>query len=337
MSEDLPFFLTQNTGLRAAEAIDDYLHPQRNASIKTDSLTETQYFGFCVPAERIQAFCYLWHHPNLHIVSGGLFVFQGHKPTVVHGELCDFRCFMNDSPLKNDLYEYRLENSYSVKVIEPLKRHHLSYADATRSNSVDLDFRAVQPPVMFGDGNHFEQAMKVTGKLELRGKHHDVDCFTVRDRSWAKSRPEENFPVPTGSWMMGVFNEDFAFGASVFDQKDTALELRGELARPIEKTLVGGWLHRDGRVGRVITAHKRIIRDPKTFLAQYVELAMTDEHGRSIQVRGTSTASTIWQTWANMVLPICQMRWECDGLVAYGECQEGNSNDHFNQLLQQGL
>jgi hypothetical protein len=101
--------------------------------------------------------------------------------------------------------------------------------------------------------------------------------------------------------------------------------------------LVGGWLHRDGRVGRVVKAHKRIIRAPNTFLAQYVELAMTDEHGRSIQVRGTSTASTIWQTWANMVLPICQMRWECEGLVAYGECQEGNSNDHFNQLLLQGL
>ena len=132
--------------------------------------------------------------------------------------------------------------------------------------------------------------------------------------------------------MVGVFNDDFAFGAQVFDQKDTALELTGELARPLEKTLLGGWLCRNGELGRVVQARKRVIRQPHTYLAQYVELELTDDLGRSVHLRGTSTASTIFQTWVNMLLPICQMRWECEGLVAYGECQEGNSNDHFNQL-----
>jgi hypothetical protein len=332
MSEDLPFFLTENRGILKAKPQDDLLHPERNSLIKTDTLTETQYFGFCVPEARIQAFCYLWHHPNLHLVSGGLFAFQGHKPTAVHGELCDFRCYMNDSPLKNDLHEYRLDNSYSVKILEPLKRYRLTYADAGRGNRVDLEIHALQPPIMYGDGNHFEQPMKVRGKLELRGKHYEVDCYTVRDRSWGKSRPEDNFAVPSGSWMVGVFNENLAFGAQVFDQPDTSLELRGELARPLEKTLLGGWIYRDGQVGRVVNARKRIIREPRTYVPQYVELELKDDLGRSIHARGTSTASTIWQTWVNMILPVCQMRWECEGLVTYGECQEGNSNDHFYQL-----
>jgi hypothetical protein len=332
MADDKPFWFNQNKGFLNAEPKDDLLHPDRNKLIKADSATETQYFGFCVPEARIQAFCYLWHHPNLRVLSGGLFVWQGHKATVVHGELCDFRCFMNDSALSGDLHEYRLENSYSVKIIEPLKRYVLSYSDPGRSNTVNVHIEALQPPVMFGDGNHFEQPMKVIGDLTLRGRQHSIDCFTVRDRSWGRPRPEDNPGVPAVSWMSGVFDKDFSFCVTVLDQKDTSLELSGELARPLDKTLTGGWMYRDGKLGRVVEAHKRIIRVAGMYLPTYVELQITDEHGRHAHLRGTSVASTVWQVWSNTLLPICQMRWECDSMIAYGECQEGNFSDHFQQL-----
>ena len=333
MSDDMPFFLTQNCGLGRAEPTDDLLHPERNKLVTADTLSETQYFGFCIPSERIQGFCYLWHHPNLHVVSGGLFVFRGDRPTVLHGELCDFRCYMNDSVLKDDLHEYRLANGYGVKIVEPLQRFHVTYADLSRSNSIDLRIRAVQPPVMFGDGNHFEQAMAVRGELLLRGRRYDIDCFTVRDRSWGKPRTEENPAVPAVSWMVGVFSPDFAFSATIFDQQETSLELVGAgIARPIDKTVNGGWVYRDGKLGRVVKAKKRIARVPPMYIPQSIELEITDDLDRSFQLRGTSCASTLWQTWVNMTLPIVQMRWECDGMIAYGECQEGNYNDHYNLL-----
>jgi hypothetical protein len=145
MSDERPFWFTQNQGFSQAVPKDELLHPDRNKLITSD----TQYFGFCVPHAWIQAFCYLRHHPNLHVVSGGLFVFQGHRRTVVHGELCDFRCYMNDSVLRHNLHEYRLANSYSVKVVEPLKRHSLNYSDPARKNSVDLQVEALLPPAMF--------------------------------------------------------------------------------------------------------------------------------------------------------------------------------------------
>ena len=331
MSDDKPFFISQNRGFGAIDASDELLHPAKNALVKADSLTETQYFAFCIPEHRIHAYGYLWHHPNLKVVGGGLFVWQGHKRTVTHGELCDYRNYMSDSVLRNDLHEYRLDNGYGVKVIEPLKRHRLSYADPARGNVVELDYEAVSPPVMFADGNHFEQAMRVKGKLLLRGQPYDVDCYTLRDRSWGKPRPEDNLPLPGASWMQGVFNERFAFSCNMFDQADSSHELAGTaLALPAERTLNGGWIYRDGTVGRLVSGTKRIEREPESRMPRKVELRITDEFGRQLEIRGTSIASTAWMPWSNIFMPITLMRWECEGLIAHGDCQEGVWNDYLN-------
>lgn len=331
MSDEKPFFISQNSGFSPIDGADELLHPGKNAQIKADSLTETQYFAFCIPEERIHAYGYLWHHPNLRVVGGGLFVWQGHKRTVTHGELCDYRNYMNDSVLKNDLHEYCLENSYGIKIVEPLKRHHMSYADPQRQNFVELDYEAVSPAVMFADGNHFEQAMKATGSLTLRGKHYKVDCFTLRDRSWGKPRPEDNLPLPGASWMQGVFSEHFAFSCNMFDQIGSSHELAGTaLALPEERTLNGGWLYRDGKVGRLVHGKKRMERDPESRMPLRVEFEVTDELGRAIHVRGSSIASTTWMPWSNIFMPIVLMRWECEGMIAHGDCQEGIWNDYLN-------
>lgn len=330
MSEEKPYFIVQNNSLGHIGPEDELLHPKQNAKIKSDSLTETQYFGFCIPEKRIHAYAYLWHHPNLHIVGGGLFVWQGHKRTVTHAELCDYRDYMSDAVLKNDLHHFRLENSYSVEVLEPLKRLRMTYSDPARQNSVNLEFEASAPPVMFGDCNHFEQAMKVKGELLLRGESHAVDCYTVRDHSWGKPRPEDNYPLPAMSWMQGVFNDDFAFNCNLFDAGESA-EFQGTpLAMPADRALNGGWLWRDGQMGRLVTGKKWIVRDPEDRMPLAVEFEATDEFGRTIHVRGQSIASTAWMPWSNIFMPIVLMRWECEGLVAHGDCQEGVWNDHLN-------
>lgn len=331
MSDDKPFFISQNSGFAPITAQDELLHPERNALVKADSLTETQYFGFCIPQEQIHAYGYLWHHPNLRIVGGGLFVWQGHKRSVTHGELCDYRNYMSDAVLQGDLHRYRLENSYGVTVVEPLRRHHMSYQDRARGNAVELDYEAVSPPVMFADGNHFEQAMKVTGTLQLRGRSYTVDCYTLRDRSWGKPRPEDNLPLPGASWMQGVFGDDLAFSCNLFDQAESSAELRGTaLALPIDRTLNGGWIYRDGVVSRLVRGLKRIEREPDSRMPRRVELEIVDERGRELRISGRCIASTTWMPWSNIFMPITLMRWECEGRMAYGDCQEGVWNDYLN-------
>jgi hypothetical protein len=144
---DQPFFLANNPSLATATAADDLLHPQENAKVTGDSLTETQYLGFNVPEQRIHGLGYVWHHPNLRIVTGGLMVWRGIKRFAIAAELFDMRAYLNDGALKNDLHEVRLENSYTVKLVEPLQRLDMRYHDEARQNAVDLRFDAITPAV----------------------------------------------------------------------------------------------------------------------------------------------------------------------------------------------
>jgi hypothetical protein len=334
MSEEKPFFLKQNEGFAEIRPEDELLHPEQNSRVAADSLTETQYFGFSVPEAGIHCYTYMWHHPNLRVVTGGLWVWSGIKRYMVQSELCDFGTYMNDSVLANDLYDYRLTNGFGVKILEPLKRFHMTYADPVRQNSVDLIYEAVAPAVMFGDGNHFEQSMHVKGDLVLRGQHYSVDCFNVRDRSWAKPRPENNIAMPPGSWMTGVFSNDFSFNCNVFDQVAGNPELSGQMALAEERTLAGGWLYRNGTVGRLVRARKRVVREPISLLPNEIEFEASDELNRSISVRGILIASCPWQAWGNLTASINLMRWECEGQVTYGDCQEPLWNDYCNFMGQ---
>ena len=333
-TSDQPFYLTQNKGFDKPTPEDDLLHPEKNRQVRDNSLTETQYFGFSVPEEQIQGVSYLWHHPNLGLVTGGLYVWQGDKHTAAAAELCGYTDFMSDAALKNDLHNYRFENGYGVEILEPLKRLHMTYSDPVRKNSVDLVFDAIAPPAMFGDGNHFEQPMKVSGELVLRGKRYEVDCHCIRDRSWAKPRREDNMPLPPVSWMTGVFNKDFAFCCNVFDQASQNTELAGTVfAMPEEKTLAAGWVFRNGRISEVVSAKKRIVREPGTLLAKIVDLEVTDEQGQTIIIHGKRLHTSFpWHIWPTLNVVVCAMQWECEGMTTYGENQEGHFSDYVSHF-----
>lgn len=329
-----PFYIAQNQGFAGISAKDELLHPEAFADVKADSATETQYLGFSVPEANIHALCYTWHHHNLKSVTGGLYVWQGIKHYMPAAELCDVRAFMSDRALANNLHEYRLDNGYGVRVVEPLKTLHMTYEDAARHNAVDLEYTALAEPVMFGDGKHFEQPMRVRGTLTLRGERYEVNSFNIRDRSWGKPRPEDNMPLPPVSWMTGVFNEDFAFNCNVLDQADQNTELQNtRFALPVEKTLNGGWLRRDGVVARIVRARKRVEREPGTCLPRVIDLEFEDEKGRTIKARGQLHAACPWQVWPNMIFMVCSMRWDCEGLTTYGDCQEAYWNDYLQLKL----
>jgi hypothetical protein len=333
-----PFFINKNRGFGTINpARDDLLHPESFVGLDDDSATETQYFGFSVPEAHIHALTYMWWHPNLKVCSGGLFVFQGVKKHVIEAEICDWRIYMSDSAVANDLHEFRFDNGYGVKVVDPFKQFHLTYEDQGNGNAVDLTIDAVLPAVMTSDGNHFEQTMKVTGDLVLRGERHAVDCYNVRDRSWGKARPETLMPLPPNSWMCGTFRDDFSFNCTMLDHASGQPERGGEYAVPDDQALNQGWVHRDGQLGLIVGAHKRAIRAPGDTACSGLELEFTDEHGREFAMKGSLVAACPILPWINALTVINLMRWDCDGLVGYGDNQEVFWNPYLNSAAFRGV
>ena len=91
---------------------DESLHPEWKARNPHYALTETQYFGFHVPQACIHAFTYLWHHPNLGVMSGRAMAMQGIKENASACELFDYRAYMSDKILPADLSSFTMDNGF---------------------------------------------------------------------------------------------------------------------------------------------------------------------------------------------------------------------------------
>ncbi|MET0658273.1 MAG: hypothetical protein ABW110_08985 [Steroidobacteraceae bacterium] len=144
----------------------------------------------------------------------------------------------------------------------------------------------------------------------------------MRDRSWGKPRPETVMPVPPMSWMTAVFRDDFAFNCTLLDHASGQPERNGRFVVPDEQALNNGWVYRDGKLGAVIAAKKRVVRAPGAPICLSVDLRFTDGHDRQFDLLGSLVASLPdlgLEQCADLGQP---MRWDCEGLVAYGDNQE---------------
>ena len=334
MTIEKPFYHHKNASFIKATPEADLLHPGRNKLIDHDGCAETQYFGFSVYEANIHAMNYLVHRPNLKVVTGGPWVWQGFKITAPFSEMFDIHCYMNDSALSDDLHHYEFDNGYSVSVLEPMKRHRIAYDDPERGNAFDVEYTAIAEAAMWADGNHFEQPMKAKGTLKLRGKDYKVDCYTVRDRSWGKPRPENHQFYPPGSWITGVFNDDFSFSCMIYDSVHNDPRLKGtKFGLPEDMILTGGCIFDNGELYAIIEGHKRYVeRDPVTKLARKVGFDMIDERGKLHSIDGEIRAACPWNVWPNCYVPVSLSKWTYGKLTGFGDFQEFFSHDYINEF-----
>ena len=328
MSDPATFFVTSyDKRIGASDDSADELHPEANAKVESYACTETQYLGFSIPEEGIHALNYIWHHPKLNTLMGGNIIFQGYKRMTLAAELCDMRCYMSDSVLANGLKDFTLDNSYHVQVLEPRKKFHISYSDPKRGNAFDVTLTAIMPIAMWPSGRHFEQALKSSGELTLRGKQYKVNGYTVRDRSWGEARSEANAPIPATGWMTGVFGDDFAFNCNAIDHPDlNPLWKDGFDVKP-EHTLIGGWVWIEGEIVPIASARKLTHYDRVTMYPKSFDLSLILANGRGLEITGKVIAACPFNPWINVYAPICMTEWTCNGRKGTGEVQDVQWND----------
>ncbi len=315
---------------------DDSLHPEYRELQPHYGLTETQYFGFNIPEENIHAFLYLWHHPNLEVVSAGPMIYQGSKQSSLAAECFDYRLYMPDSQLNGGLQSFTLDNSYSVEMLEPGKQFRLQYHDPLRKNRFNLIYDAVSEPVMWPNNSHFEQVMHVSGELLLRGKSYDVDCFHIRDRSWGEARLEDPMPAPPATWTTGVFGEDFAFNLTAHDDPALNPIWKDSFDLPGDKSLKFGWLIVDGEPVTVAKTQNLTSYNSRNLVPDSIRMLVTDSRGREYDIRGEVVANSVISTWLNLRVPVCLTRWSCNGRTGWGDVQEVQWTDFVRDFLPNG-
>ena len=316
------FWEDSTKGLGQVKDSDDFLHPELSKSEPGHALTETQYMGFNIPEHNIHGLGYLWYHPNLKTVMGGIAVWQGFKRHPLESEIWDYVNYMSDDCLKDDLWKYRLENGYTVSTIKPLASHRIQYESKATDSFVDVSYEALMPPAMYGSGMHFEQGMKTSGEVRLRGKTYAVNGMTIRDRSFGQLRREYLVSLPPLAWINGAFSDKFVFGCMVFDDPKHHPEWAGKFDLPNNNPLREGWVYKDGIQSQMVKVSKLTTRKPGTFYADRVEMTIEDALGRTFEITGQSIAGVNWQTWQNMDSNVNLMRWECNGEVTHGDYQE---------------
>jgi hypothetical protein len=331
--ENLPFYLKKSRELRTCVPEDDYLHPEANAAVSDDSLTETQFFGFSLPADQIHGVMYCWHHPNLRLVSGGIWVWQGIKLEANASEMYDWRSFMSDRVLANDLRNFRLENGYGAQVLEPLRRHRVTYEDPTRGNSVSLEYEAIAPAALWADGRHFEQTMRVRGDLALAGRRYRVDGYNVRDRSWGKPRSEAHMLVPPVSWMTGVFDDELSFNVTACDHPDLGPDWKSIYPEfSGDDSLMGGWIRQSGEMRPFVSCRKITVRNPQSLLVEHINMTAIDSTGQSHVFKGEVIAASKCSAWQNTPTAVHLTRWIYNGVVGYGDTQESHTHDFVRSI-----
>jgi hypothetical protein len=313
--DELGYASAGGVGFGTSTPEDELLH---GTGPEGDSLTETWYWGFFVPEANINCYAYCWVHPNLKVASAGLMIYEGVKSHHLASELFELPAFLSSEAVVGDGSDIHVPGGLRVQVVRPLEEVHLTYADESRGTSLDVRIEALSEPVMRPNNKHFEQVVKVTGDLTLRGQHHAVDCVTVRDRSWGELRPEGHNPSPPMVWTTGATQDGsaaFTISALDPDAGDGAFK--------------DGWVRRDGRLLKVRHATKTTEREPGSLRPTRHVIEGEDEEGTPLRWVGEVTAGVPWAGWHNARCHLGLVRWDMDGRTAYGETIDVQWNDYI--------
>ena len=148
---------------------------------------------------------------------------------------------------------------------------------------------------------HFEQPGHVTGRLRFGAQELEVDCYSIRDRSWGPRRMPDDLRLGNAHGTAS----DFGFFTYV---------------NPTEsgrEDITSGYLLMDG-VEAVITRGLRTTT-LREGVPVAVELSAEDAAGRSLDARG-ECVNVMASNAGNGVYAVLNLvRWEYAGGVCWGE------------------
>ena len=340
--------ITEDTPFSPA---DDCYHPAGDDPLHL----ETNWWCFNIPSHAIGCWLHCAYYPHRNTARIRIFVWDpsGATPETMTYYKCIDEGVMPSNP---DLRDIQFPGGYALKMIEPLMKYKVDYADPDRDFAVAFTYTAAHPPHRFTPGEapamynpHIDQLGHFVGVLTLKGERIPIDCWSVRDRTWgpregAHASSQKKIYAGGGTRVLnpggpawrqiererGKGRIQYIFGHA--DEQTGFLSF----VRPQDgdararSPLNMGWLLKDGRFTRLDKTRSwmKVWRDPKTGWSEHMEVLLVDREGRSMEAEGLAMS---WMSeraaGANAL-----MRWSFDGRTGWGEDQDGWRPEHFARM-----
>jgi hypothetical protein len=288
---------------------DDGYHPPTSDD---PTWVETAWFPFWLPETGTSVHVRVWFRPNVGQMGGAVTAWQGDNRYLAHDG------WTEDMTGPPDLRDLRAANGFHLECVTPLDTYRLTH----RADRVELDvtFRALmepnpvapeESPGMF-DG-HLEQPGHVTGRVRLGDRWSEVDCASVRDRSWG---PRTMRP----GLRLGNAHGTAVGGSGFFTYVDPDAAGR--------ERIIGGYWLTGGRAARLVDGERRTELDgdfPAT-----VTIDAHDALGRHLVARGTCRNRQAVDAGHGLYAVLNLVEWDLgNGLVAWGENHDIWSEDDW--------
>lgn len=283
---------------------DDVLHPVSDSFYEA----ETFWFSFFVPERTIGGWVYIGVRQNAGTTGGGLWLWDDTAT-----QPWDIPFYENFSSLKPPTVDDGTLSSptgATITVREPGMVYNIRYADRDRITA-ELTFRGLERPVPLRRGappypsaSHYDQTGHVTGVVVLDGERIEIDCYAMRDRSWGP-RTERGYRRVGYTWLADPQLSLLTYSAPTEDSDD----------------IHSGYVRRGDTVTAVEGGHRIATRDPDHAWLRELELAVVDEHGARLDIRGRALSRFVLPL-ATSVCINSTFEFTVDGRTVYGEDQD---------------
>ena len=291
--------------------------------------TETCWFSFNVPERKMGGWLHGSIRPNLGVCTFQVFVWD--DSAVYPWELPYFFVqYAQPLPKERDLRDFTWPHGWSIKILEPLHKYHLTYKNRDLI-SIDLVFEGlsaphpyISPSGPFNESAHLDQTGHLTGEISLRGERIPVDCYSVRDRSWGVRMDHRGGRI---GYLFGTASERDAFCLFVRPQ---------DLNEDGSEIVNHGYLIKDGIRKQIVEGKRKVVRDAEEGWISNIILDCTDEAGRKLEAEATSVSRMMISDVRGLTINSL-LDWRFNGVQGWGEDQDLWRNDQWRSARQIGF
>jgi hypothetical protein len=280
---------------------------------------ESGWFGFTIPERSINGFVYYFHDVRTGVSGGGPALWDPSGEEVYDCLFYDWRWRQPPTgPL--DFGDFTLPNSLRHEVIEPLQRYRLTYA--ALGLDLQLEWTALMKPHVLGDASpehcHFDQPGRIRGAAMLNGERLEVDCYSMRDRTWGPPRPGAR---RAWDYLWAIAGDDAHWHAITMASREPGVD-----------KVLGGYLMRDGQLGELVSGVRRVV-ERRSGAPLRVVLDASDDRGRDLHAEGQVRTALRWLGWPGRLTFWTLTDWRWDDVQGFGEDQEFFARERVRDLI----